>query len=197
MKQIDFTAECAEDVVSAIAEIRDWQDRLAALRKDLARHDADVTIDAITLAALEGSGVAPKAASRDLRESNIRIIDTDTRHGKLVLYVRHGVVTGNVPLGNGMRWQEGRLAIPKAQAISLKNVKGKRLDRLVPHEFVGPRLKVNSGSEIGGSSVDGARTHPGASALFADFATRCPVRNELDANSQRHGPPYKRATRRG
>lgn len=122
-------------------------------------------IDAITLAALADAGIDPKKAIGDLRESKIRVIDLDTRHGRLILYVRDGVVSGNVPLGDGLNWKDGRLTVPKARGLSLKDVEGKRLDLLVPHEFFDPDLKVSYASDIGDNVWLSISTQPVALKL--------------------------------
>lgn len=144
-----FDAETADDVVRVFADLREKQERLLQLREQLARLGADVAIDSVTLAALKDAGVAPAQAVADLRDSGINIIDIETRHGQLVLYVRDGVVTGNVPLGEEMRWQEGRLTTPKARGVSAEHAKGKALNRLVPHAYLGDGLSVYHASEIG------------------------------------------------
>lgn len=146
-----FDAECAEDVVRAFAAMREQQEQLLAMRERLARAGGDVMIDSVTLAALEDAGVSPTKAIADLRDSDVPIIDVDVRHGRMVLYVRDAVVTGNVALGDGMRWQEGRLTVPKSRDLSLADVNGKALNELVAHPYFDGHLEVAYATEFSNS----------------------------------------------
>ena len=71
------------------------------------------------------------------------------RHGRLVLYVRDGVVTGNVPLGDGVRWKEGRLTVPNACGISRDGVVGKSLWSVLPNDYFDPGATIDGASEFG------------------------------------------------
>ena len=146
-----FDVECAEDVVRTFAEMREDQEQLLAMRERLARVGGDVMIDSVTLAALEDAGISPAKAIADLQNSDVPIIDIDVRHGRMVLYIKNAVVTGNVALGDGMRWQEGRLIVPKARGVSLAGVKGKPLNQLVAHPYFSDHLTIASVSEFSDS----------------------------------------------
>lgn len=150
--RIEFHAESAEDVVRAFADMREEQEQRLAMRQRLAQVGADVMFDAVTLAALEDAGIAPADAIGAMRNSDIPIIDLDVRHGRMVLYVRESVVTGNTPLGDGMRWQENRLTVPKSRGLSFADVKGKPLNQVVSHDYFDDQLVVFYASELSDSA---------------------------------------------
>lgn len=150
-ERIEFVAESEEDVTRAFADMREEQERRLALRDKLTHSGADVFMDSVTLAALEDAGITAAEALTALRASDIPIVDLDVRHGRMVLYVRDSVVTGNVPLGDGMRWQEGRLTVPKARGLSLAGVKGKPLSRILAHDYFNDELRIDYANEFSDS----------------------------------------------
>lgn len=146
--RIEFHAESAEQVVRVFADMREEQEQRLAILQRLAQLGADVMFDAVTLAALEDAGIAPADAIGALRNSDTPIIDLDVKHGRMVLYVRDSVVTGNTPLGDGMRWQENRLIVPKAQGVTIADVKGKPLNQVVSHDYFDDQLIVSYATEF-------------------------------------------------
>lgn len=145
--RVRFDAESADDVVQNFAEMRGKQEARHQMKERLAQTGGDVLIDAVTLKALMDSSIDPAQAIASLQEGrNFRV---DVKHGRMVLYVRDGVVTGNVPLGDEMFWQEGKLTVPKERGLSIANAEGNPLSLLVQHEYLGSELIVAHVSEIG------------------------------------------------
>jgi hypothetical protein len=165
LEQVKLNAESVEDVVLGFAEIREKQEQRRAMRDHLASVGADVAIDSVTLAALQDAGITPSKAVEDLRAVKIGIIALDARYGQLVLYVQDGVVTGNVPLGDGMRWQEGRLIVPTARGISFEGANGKPLKQLLRHDYFADAARISRASKIGDTDWVYVQTQPVALRL--------------------------------
>lgn len=148
-ERVVFEAEGAGDVRGMFGDMREKQEQRLAMREKLAGLGGDVMIDAVTLAALHDANVSPAAAIAELRSSRNCIIDVDVRNGRMPLYVRDSIVIGNLPLGEGMHWNGGRLTIPVDRGIKAKNAKGKPLKRLIPHPLLDDDVLVEYATECG------------------------------------------------
>lgn len=150
LSRVEFDAESVDDVSQVFASMRERQEERLMARNSLASLGADVFIDPVTLAALEDAGVDPAEAIADLQESDIKIVDIDVKYGRMVFYVSNGVITGNVPLGEDMRWTDGRLEIPKTRGLSLKGIKGEPLNRILAHDYFRDDTTIAYATEVGG-----------------------------------------------
>lgn len=165
LEPVQFAAETAEDLVRGFAEVREKQEQRLVLRSRLAELGADIIIDAPTLAVLQDAGIDLPDTIAKLRREECGIIDVEVRHGRLVLYVSNGVVTGNAPLGGGMRWQEGKLIAPKSSGIIAARAEGKLLNRLTSTNYFAADVSVVSASAFGEVVWLHARPAPVALAL--------------------------------
>lgn len=164
-QRLSFDAECAEHVIEVFQSIKEKQVTRLAMRGSLLEMGADVMIDPVTLAALEDAGIAPATAVAVLQAEECAIVDVDVKHGSMVLYVRDGVVTGNVPLGEDMRWRDGRICMPQSLGISPASVRGEPLSSFLTHSYFDRDAQIAYGTNVADRVWLHVRTKPVAISL--------------------------------
>lgn len=143
LEPFEFCAESAEDVMHAFAGIAEEQARNKDNRDWLDHIGATGRIDSVVVAALGEAGLDLPEVLVALRDAKEWIVGLDAPGGKrFTLHWDEGAVRGQIQLGDGVSWHQGRLSLGRAARTLKKLPKESPLNQLFQHPFLEDRIRI-------------------------------------------------------